>query len=166
MLLRTCNFPLMHTEVYGKFLEDSDLSKVCYRILGASLVFASWVVQVNIVTINRDRIVKNTDFGSFERSLGKINPMIRNSWVSEERWSKSGSCRDFKQQSQEGLVFKDLSLVLRYEPPCVGKDPIISVGIFSVGFVKGFRICPVYLDQKTILPLQGTLWMLQYLMYC
>lgn len=93
--------------------------------------------------------------GSFERTPGKTHSLKCNSCISEEWWSKSGSCRDFKQPSQEGLAFRDLGLVSRYQPPCSTKVPVVSVGIFSTGFVKGFRIFPIYLDHKAILPLQA-----------
>lgn len=56
--------------------------------------------------------------------------------------------------------YSETSPVTRYQPPCSDEDPVVLVGIFSTGSVKGFGIC-----LNTIL-LQATLWMLQYLMYC
>jgi len=110
------------------------MSEVYYWIFWVLLFFA------NIVTVNRHKIVMPIESGplylesrphlcSFERPPDKINSVICNSCLSEECWSKSGSSRDFKQQSQERLVSKDLSLVARYQPPCSDKDPIISVQV-------------------------------------
>lgn len=111
--------------------------------------FASWVVQGNIVTINRHKIVMNTKSGPLYLQttdttsvpLRDLLVTIRHSCISEDQWEdqKSGSCHDFKCQSQEGLGFKDVSPVLRYQTLCSGKDLITSAGNFdNARFVKDF----------------------------
>lgn len=104
-------------------------------------------VEGNIVTINRHKMIMNTQSGppylqttdTTSVPLRDLLAMMCHACISEDWWSKSGSCCDFKWQSQEGLGFKDGSPVLRYQTPYSGKDPIVSAGNFAhVRFVKDF----------------------------